>query len=430
MFLQHQMQLHVNAERVIGRRDFLGGVSAAALAGGTLNWADVVRLQASTLRKQGMACILLWMAGGPSQFDTFDPKPEHANGAGVKGVATKIPGVQFSEHLPKLAKVADQLAIVRSMTTKEGEHQRASYMLHTSYLPTASVNYPTLGSVVAREIRDSELELPSFVRVGRAPNGGGGGLLGAEFDPLSMISATRLPDNTTLSTDKSRYQRRRGLMSKLEAAAGPNVSREQIEENQKVHDQAAKMILSPHMQAFDVSRESEAVRDAYGRSEFATGCLLARRLVEQGVTFVEVALGNWDTHQDNNSATQNLCGQLDQPFAYLIEDLKQRGLLDRTLVVWMGEFGRTPRINPRNGRDHYPRAFSAAIAGAGVRTGQVLGATGPGGDEVTGSPVTEKDWFQTIYTALKIDPQKENMSPIGRPIKLVDGGSVVKPLLG
>jgi uncharacterized protein (DUF1501 family) len=188
------------------------------------------------------------------------------------------------------------------------------------------------------------------------------------------------------------------------------------------------MILSPQMQTFDLAREPEKVRQAYGKTPFGNACLLARRLVESGVTCVEAALPGWDTHFDNFSKTRSLCTQLDQPFAYLIRDLEQRGLLERTLVVWMGEFGRSPRINPRGGRDHFPRAFNVALAGGGIRGGQVLGGTDAGGEEITGRPVSEKDLFQTIYKSLGINAGKEVMSPIGRPIKFVDGGRPVSEL--
>lgn len=424
----HHTHLTVDRHGIVARRDFLKllGVSGG-IAG--LSWTDRVALHADELRKQGMACILLWMQGGPSQFDTFDPKPGHANGGDVKAIATRSNGVRWSANLPKLAQQSDKLAVLRSLSTKEGNHQRASYLLHTSYVPSSSVNYPTLGSAVTHANARTKCELPAFVRIGRTQNSGNGGFLGTEFDAFQMNSATRMPDNVRPTTEDTRYQQRLALLNKLEGASGPEIAPQQIADHRKLYDQASRMILSASMQAFDVNREPDKIRDAYGRGEFATGCLVARRLIESGVTFVEVSLGNWDTHQDNGQKCAELCGQLDQPFAYLLEDLQQRGMLDRTLVVWMGEFGRTPRLNPRAGRDHYPRAFSAALAGGGVRGGQVIGATDAGGDDIADTPVSEKDLFHTIYRALRIDAQRENMSPIGRPIKLVDGGAPVAGVL-
>jgi uncharacterized protein (DUF1501 family) len=193
---------------------------------------------------------------------------------------------------------------------------------------------------------------------------------------------------------------------------------------------SADMILSPRMEAFDLEQETPAMRDAYGRTQFGAGCLLARRLVESGVTFIEVNHGNWDTHEDNFARTRELTGGIDQPMAQLITDLRERGMLERTLVIWMGEFGRTPQINARGGRDHYPRAFNVVLAGGGIRGGQVIGETDAGGQAVTEQPVTVSDLFRTTYTALGIDPDFENLSRIGRPIKLVDGGKVIPGLLG
>ncbi len=193
---------------------------------------------------------------------------------------------------------------------------------------------------------------------------------------------------------------------------------------------ASKMVLSPKMETFDISREPAKVREAYGSSEFGAGCLLARRLIESGVTFVEVGAGNWDTHLDNFSRSKELCEQVDQPYAQLLRDLQQRGILEKTLVIWMGEFGRTPRINPRGGRDHYPRAFSVALAGGGVNGGQVIGNTDAGGENVTDRPVGVADLFQTFCHSLQIDADHENMSSIGRPIKIVDGGEVVNEVFG
>ncbi len=420
------MNVALRRDTVIGRRHFLRGISAASLAAGALNWTDVVSLRAEDLRRDGRACILLWMQGGPSQLETFDPKSGPTGGE-TKAIDTKIAGVKFADNLPHLAGISDQLAVVRSMTTKEGNHQRATFLLHTSYVPTATVHHPTLGSVVSKEIRVDGCELPSFVRIGsRFANASNGGLLGTEYDAFAVQSAGKIPDNIRPTVDTGRYQKRLALLDKLEAAGSSDTAHD----HQKLYSHASRMVMSPQMKTFDLSLESQKVRDSYGSGEFASGCLLARRLVESGVTFVEVGLGNWDTHDNNFERCRTLSGQMDQPFAALINDLGDRGMLDRTLVVWMGEFGRTPRVNGRGGRDHFPRAFSAVLAGGGVRGGQVIGRTNDSGDEVADRPVTEKDLFQTIYKSLGINAQKENMSPIGRPIRIVDGGSAVAEVFG
>ncbi len=210
----------------------------------------------------------------------------------------------------------------------------------------------------------------------------------------------------------------------------PSSARDEVENHQKQYDRAAKLILSPKMKTFDLSQETDAMREAYGKTKFGSGCLLARRLVEAGVTFIELNLNGWDTHADNFAKTKTLAGQVDQPVAQLIADLKQRGLFDSTVIMWMGEFGRTPKINPRGGRDHFPKAFNALVAGGGIRGGQVIGETDKSGSEVTAHGVNVHDLYQTVCAKLKINAAKENMSPIGRPIKVVDGGQPIKELVG
>ncbi|HEV3025890.1 MAG TPA: DUF1501 domain-containing protein [Pirellulales bacterium] len=430
-FTRH-VRLAVDRGGVIGRRDFLRNLSAAGLAGTAMSWTDLVSLRADDLRRREMACILLWMQGGPSQFETLDPKPGHANGGGTKTIATSVPGTHLADNLPKLATMAGELAIIRSLTTKEGNHQRASFLLHTAHVPTASVHYPTMGSVVSAELGNLQAELPSFVRIGRRfPNTGNGGLLGTDYNPFAVPAPEKLPDNTQVfATNTERFARRLALVRTLETAGGASEAAPEIAEHRGLYQKASRMVLSPKMEAFDLTREPEPIREAYGKSDFAAGCLLARRLVEAGVTFVEVGLGNWDTHDDNFNRTKALAGELDQPFAQLIADLKARGRLEKTLVIWMGEFGRTPRVNPRGGRDHYPRAFSAALAGGTVRGGQVIGSTNAAGDDVQHRPVKVEDLFRTFYKSLGINSDKVNMSSIGRPIKIVEGGEPVSELFG
>ncbi|MCL6503885.1 MAG: DUF1501 domain-containing protein [Pirellulales bacterium] len=424
--LAHHVHAAVNRWGVIGRRHFLRNLAAGAAS---LGLVDRLALQADELRRQGKACILLWMQGGPSQFETWDPKPGHGNGGETKAIDTSVPGIQVAENLPRLAAVAHELAIIRSMSTREGNHQRASFLMHTAHVPVASVQYPAMGSVVWKELGSPDCQLPSFVRVGRRfPNSSDGGLLGTDYNAFLVPQAGRLPENVQLTTDQARFQRRLALIDRLEAAT-TGAEAELVASHRGLYRKASQMVLSPQMKAFDLGQEPDAVRQRYGESEFAAGCLLARRLVEAGVVFVEVGLGNWDTHDNNFERSRDLTAQLDQPFACLLQDLRERGLLDRTLVVWMGEFGRTPRINPRAGRDHYPRAFSAVLAGSGIRGGQVIGRTSAGGEDVVDRPVSAQDLFRTVYAALGIDADKENMSSIGRPIKIVEGGAVVQEAL-
>jgi hypothetical protein len=342
-----------------------------------------------------------------------------------------VPGIEIADNFPEVAKVMDQVAIIRSMTSKEGSHPRASFLLHHGYLPMGGVKFPTLGANVAHQIGDAACELPSFVRVGaRGQNAGSGGLLGVDFDPLEIRDPDRPPENSRPMSTPERYSRRLDLLRGMEVDFGAVEGTDIVANHRTLIDNASQMILSPKMEAFDLDRESEKMREAYGASQFGSGCLLARRLLEAGVTFVEVMAGNWDTHDNNFERTAQLAGEVDRPMAQLITDLRERGMLEKTLVIWMGEFGRTPQINARSGRDHYPRAFNVALAGGGIRGGQVIGKTDAGGTEVTDRPVTVNDLFQTIYNTLGIDPTHENMSKIGRPIKLVEGGAPVKELLG
>jgi hypothetical protein len=429
MKIQHITEVATRQGRVIRRRDFLRQLGAAGLAAGTLSWTDAIAASSEQLRSRGMACILLWMQGGPSQFETFSPLPNHANGGETKAIPTSVSGIHIAENMPHCAKVMDDLAIIRSMTSKEGNHLRATYLLHHGYLPMGGVNFPTIGSHVSQQIGDAANQLPNYVRIGgRLPSSGGGGFLGVDYDPLVLQSAGRPPDNTKPLTDEDRYQRRLQLLNSLEGHFATAGGEQIVTDHRKLIEHASDMIMSPRMAAFDIEREPQSMREAYGEGEFAAGCLMARRLVEKGVTFVEVVSKGWDTHFDGFNKVRELTTQVDQPTAMLIADLKQRGMLEKTLVVWMGEFGRTPKVNPRAGRDHYPRAFNAVLAGGGVKGGQVIGKTDETGSQVIERPVAVIDLFRSIYHTLGIDADQEHMSGVGRPIKIVDGGEVVPEL--
>ncbi len=430
MKVNHHIQVGIDGGRVVRRRDFLKAASLGSLATGALGWSDVVSLGADELRRRGKSCILLWMAGGPSQFETFSPKPRSENGGGTKAIATNVPGIQYSENLPHLAKVANHLAVIRSMTTKEGSHNRATALLHTGYLPTANIKYPGLGAMVSQQIKDPDCDLPKVVQVGTSAKSlfNKGGYLGVDYDPFVVRDASRMPANSQLTTDQGRYRRRLGLIDRLAGDFANNDGKQLVKDHKKVYGKAASMILSPQMRAFDLAQESDSTRRAYGETQFGSACLLARRLVETGVTFVELVSDGWDSHHDNFDTHRRLTGEIDRPFAALIADLDRRGLLDSTLVVWMGEFGRTPQINARGGRDHHPAAFNVALAGSGVKGGQVVGKTDKGGVAVTDRPVGVTDLFQSICHSLKLDADRENTSSIGRDVKIVDGGKLVREL--
>jgi uncharacterized protein (DUF1501 family) len=430
MPLQSLLHIQTGREGVVSRRTFLRSVAVGATGLGVLGWKDAVTLHADELRKRGLACILLFMRGGPSQLETFDPKPGTEHGGPTKAISTAASGVQIAEHWTHVAKAMQDIALIRSMTNREGEHARAAYQLHTGYVPGGGLKHPSLGSLVASELSTPDFDLPHFVSIGNRATTIGQGFLGMQFAPFVVANAEQLPGNVQLpaSVNRDRFGRRLDLLKDLEQDFADAGGAPRVTAHQTLYGSAAQMVLSPRLKSFDVHDEKDAVRDRYGRTPFGQGCLLARRLVEQGVTFVEVESNGWDTHQDNFNRVKTLSETVDPGFAALVGDLKERGLLDRTLVIWMGEFGRTPRINPNTGRDHYPRAFNVALAGAGIKGGQVIGATSADAADVKDRPVSVADLFCTFCQALKINPRKENMSPIGRPIKIVDGGKPVQEL--
>lgn len=430
MSLQPLMHIQTTRDGVYCRRSFLRQVAAGAAGLGVLGWKETVALSADEMRKKGMACILLFMRGGPSQFETFDPKPDTTNGGPTKAISTATSGIQIAEGWTETAKRMNDITLIRSLNNREGEHQRATYQLHTGYAPTGSVKYPSLGSIVAAELGPQGFDLPHFVSIGNRATSIGAGFLGMNVAPFVVANPQQMPSNLELpsSVSNDRFNRRLGLLGNLEEEFAKSGGGPRIEDHKSLYTSASQMVLSPRTKAFDLNQEKSEIRDRYGRTAFGQGCLLARRLVESGVTFVEVELNGWDTHDDNFNRVKRLTETADPAYAALLGDLKDRGMLERTLVIWTGEFGRTPRINPRTGRDHYPRAFNAALAGAGIKGGQVIGSTSSDGADVKDHPVGVPDLFCSFYKALKINPRKENMSTLGRPIKLMDKGTAVPEL--
>lgn len=426
MFTQRDMMLP--------RRQWLGTTAALALGTSLRCWMPAVAAAVEGSPRPKRSCILLWMNGGPSQTDTFDLKPEHANGGPFQPIETRTLGIQYSEHLPETAKWSDHLAVVRSMSTKEGDHGRARDNLRTGYFPQASIQFPVLGSLVAKEAGEQTGELPNYVSIfsrglfspGMPPSG----FLGPSYAPLVVgresgdqmggppLAVENLAAARGISPEQ--VEERLRLLTALEQpflTARPGAS---AESHREAYRKANRLMSPSAAKAFSLDDEPADVRDRYGRGQFGQGCLLARRLVERNVPFVEVSLGGWDTHEANFPRVQSLCGTLDTAWAALMQDLSERGLLETTLVVWMGEFGRTPVINPRQGRDHYPKAWSVVLGGGGIRGGQVVGRTDASGLVVDDRPVSTPDLLATIFVALGIDPRKQNMSNVARPIRLAD----------
>ncbi|MCH9655152.1 MAG: DUF1501 domain-containing protein [Planctomycetes bacterium] len=424
MSLYHHAHIQTHRQG-FSRRSFLRNAALGAMTAGTLNFHDLMSVSAEELRQQGRSMILLWMAGGPSHLETFDPKPKSASAGELKAIQTSVSGIDISENWKNTAKVMQDVALIRSMTNKEGNHQRASYQMHTGYIPSGSVKHPSLGSNIAREIGNRELDIPTIVSVGST---NGAGFLGVDYEPFNISNPGSIPNNVAATVPQKRYQKRLGLLGRLDSEFAGRGGEVVVKNHSKIYNKASSLVMSPQTKVFDLSQESASLRQEYGDNNFGKGCLLARRLVEAGSTFIEVRSNGWDNHQNISEVITPISKQVDTGMAALISDLKERGMLERTLVVWMGEFGRTPKINPRAGRDHYPRVFSAAMAGGGVKGGQVVGASTPDGSAVEDRPVTTTDLFSSICHSLKVDPKKENMSPLGRPMKIVDGGKVVTEL--
>ncbi|HEY3969238.1 MAG TPA: DUF1501 domain-containing protein [Planctomycetaceae bacterium] len=418
------------------RRDFLNMSLAGALGVSYSGWISALARGDSKVRNR--SCILLWMTGGPSQTDTFDLKPGHKNGGPYKEIDTAVPGMKISEHLPGLTAHAKDMAIIRSMTSKEGDHGQATHMLLTGYREQEAVRYPELGSIISKELGKPDNELPNYVSISpfRFSNAGAG-FLGPQYSPLvvtgdsdnpqaraNMSVENLLPTNgRTVESLQGRFE----LLDFMQSNFAKKYKGESTEAHRANYQRAVRMVKSQGKAAFKLEDEPAELRDAYGRNRFGQGCLLARRLVERDVPFVEVTLtganSNWDTHQNNFDLVKQLSGILDPAWSTLMTDLKQRGLLDTTLVVWMGEFGRTPVINQQSGRDHFPMAWSTVLAGGGIKGGQVLGNTGEDGMQVRDRPVAVPEFLATICGALGIDHTKENITEEGRPIPIIDRGA-------
>jgi uncharacterized protein (DUF1501 family) len=434
----------------LSRRDWLRLSSAGVVGYSLSGWLGAFAGEAAKSPQRKRSCILLWMNGGPSQMDTFDLKPGQENGGPFKEIPTSVPGIRISEHLPKVARHLDRMALVRSMSTKEADHGRATYQMRTGHLPGGPVQYPALGSLFAKEMEEPGAELPGFVSIAPyrffSPAAYGPGFLGPRYAPLvvgeSQQSLIPIPGRQTDNYEDSlrvqdlarpdgvspdRAAARVRLLGEMQddfLAKRPAVS---AQSHKAAYQRAVTLMNSRATRAFNLDEEPKALRDRYGRTLFGQGCLLARRLVEQGVPFVEVSLATvpnlllgWDTHINNFDGVKRLSEVLDPAWSTLMDDLKSRGLLDSTLIVWMGEFGRTPKINGNRGRDHWANSWTAVLAGGGVKGGQVVGKTSPDGTEVTERPVNVEDFLATVARAVGIDGSKQNNSNVGRPIRIVE----------
>ncbi len=430
------------------RRRMLQSFSLGMLGASCSGWLPALAADVAADPRRKRQCILLWMAGGPSQMDTWDMKPDHENGGEFKEILTKVPGLRFSEHLPKLAKQADRLAVIRSLTTKEGDHSRGAHLVRTGHPPMGGVAYPSVACALSKELANSSIPLPNYVSVSPPeqlnPAAFGPGFLGSRYAPAIVggganalaanpaaswatgVSELKLDNiEAPAGVEPGQTAHRMEIWKSLESKFLTGRAAGSFEAHHAVYEKASDLMKPEVRAAFNLTDESAKTRAKYGSGLFGQGCLLARRLVERGVPFVEVCLGGgglaWDTHQDNFKQVAKLSEELDAGWATLMHELADRGLLETTTIVWMGEFGRTPQINGNAGRDHFPAAWSCVLGGGGIKGGQAYGTTSADGTKVEENEATIGDVLATLCSALGVPPDSENTAPGGRPIKIAEG---------
>jgi uncharacterized protein (DUF1501 family) len=413
----------------MNRRHFMSHVAgAAALAAPATAFTNSILANATDMRKRHKAAILLWMGGGPSTIDMWDLKPGQPTGGPFKPIATSADGVQICEHLPLMAQQMHHMAIVRSMSTREADHMRGRYYMHTGYVPNPNVEHPSYGSVIAHELINQvpHLEIPPFVSVGGSSVGPG--FLGMTWAPF-VVDSNGNVRNLDMGIDQARLTQRLEMLATIEKKFIGESRGSAADDHMKVLDKTVKLMTSDQMKAFKVMEEPAEVREKYGTSGFGRGCLMARRLVEMGVPFVEVDLGGWDNHANIFPTLQNQkLPEVDKAMSALVSDLADRGMLDDTVVIWMGEFSRTPNINGGAGRDHWARSWSTVVGGGGFKRGVVVGETSSDGREVASEPYTSEDLMASVLKALGIKLETTFTAKNGRPMKIANSGKVIKEL--
>ena len=427
--------MSVHSSPVLGRRQLLQ-TGVAGLLGWAFSPAVQKLLAAEAPARKAKNCVIVWLNGGPSHLDTFDPKPGADTGGPFKTVETSVPGIHLSEHLPKLAKQMHLATVARSLTSEEPDHDRGYYYLHTGNRPQPTVEYPSLGAVLARQWAADDKELPAYVTLGSPNFGGGAGFLGAEFAPYIVTDMGNPIQNVTPPETVSvpRRDRRLASLDGFNSSFAGRLAQPVATDHIRLTAKALKLMRGEGPAAFDVAQESQETRDLYGAAPdeaiFQRSCLVARRLLERGVRLVEVVLDGWDTHADNFNQVQALSAQLDPGLSGLIADLEQRGMLQETLVICMGEFGRTPVINGQTGRDHWSDAFAALLAGGGIGRGRAVGKSDDKGEKVAERPITIPELYATLLACSGIESGHQFRTPEGRPIRLVESAQPVKELLG
>ncbi|MEX0669486.1 MAG: DUF1501 domain-containing protein [Pirellulales bacterium] len=413
----------------MSRRHFMNHMAgAAALAAPATAFTNSILANATDMKKRHKAAILLWMGGGPSSMDIWDLKPGAPTGGPFKQISTSADGVAICEHMPLMAKQMHHMAIVRSMSTREADHMRGRYYMHTGYVPNPNVEHPSYGAVISHELADQvpNLEIPPFVSVG----GGsvGPGFLGMTWSPF-VVDSNGNVRNLEMGVDPARLAQRMEMLATIEKRFIGERRGASADDHAKVLDKTVKLMTSPQMDAFKVMKEPKDIQEKYGASGFGRGCLMARRLVEAGVPFVEVDLGGWDNHANIFPTLQDeKLPMLDQAMSALVADLADRGMLDDTVVMWMGEFSRTPNINGGGGRDHWARSWSVVVGGGGFKRGVVVGETSSDGKEVVSEAYSSQDLMASVLKSLGVSLETTFTAKNGRPMKIANSGKVIKEL--
>lgn len=417
------------------RREFLAYSAKAFLGVGLMPLAIRSQALAGSAPMRAPTAknvIYLYMAGGMSHLDTFDPKTERSVKGPVEAISTQGSGIRISEYLPNIAKQMDKMAVVRSLSSTQGAHEEGRYFMHSSYTKRGTIVHPGIGSWLMKMDGPRNPNLPGVVHVGSPNPGGGSGFFEQRFAPLVIGNPEAGLQNSKIRKGTTEKEFRDSVMltNAFDAEFHGRYDQKKTRAYTDMYDDAIKLMSSRDLAAFELEREPKNLRDAYGSNPFGQGCLLARRLVEHDVRFVEVTLGGWDTHTNNFERVEENAQSLDQALGTLLADLERRGMLEETMVVLATEFGRTPKINDNDGRDHSPTAFSCALAGGGIRGGQVYGETDETGKFVSDRKVEVPDFNATIAYALGMPLEKTVYSPSGRPFRVADKGTPILDLFG
>lgn len=413
----------------MNRRHFLSHlIGTASISSACIDFTNSILANATEMKKQTKSVILLWMGGGPSTIDLWDLKPGSPTGGPFKPISTSADGIQICEHLPLMAKQMHHMNIVRSMSTREADHMRGRYYMHTGYVPNPNIEHPSYGAVVSHELMSSipELDIPPFVSIGGASVGPG--FLGAAYAPFIVNSNGTVRD-LDMGIDPSRVNYRLQMLKTIEDRFVQENRGEYASNHSKLLTKTVKLMSSSQMDVFKVAKESKEIQEKYGNTGFGRGCLIARRLVEVGVPFIEVDLGGWDNHQNIFTTLKDQkLPELDKAMSALISDLNDRGLLENTVVLWMGEFGRTPNINGNGGRDHWAKSWSVVVGGAGFNKGMIIGETSSDGKEVISEAYSSQDLMASILKSIGISLETNFTAKNGRPMKIANSGKIISEL--